>query len=226
MRYKKTRVFWDKVFTEYDKSPPADGRLPVKALDEALDILAENDTDQFRAVDFGCAPGVMLYCLSRKREGTYFGIDISEEGVKRSKELFKGKRPFPRFLLGSIEKLAVFKDDEADAFIVSNVLDNLTPADARYLLQEAHRILKPAGRLLVKLNPYLAPADIAHEGYTPAADDEFDFYEGEDGIYLWNLDTETWRGLFDSYGFEVVEKGSLGEEAAYNRLFILEKRDG
>jgi len=225
MRYKKTRTFWDRVFGDYDKSPPAGGRLPFKALDEALDMLADGSDDTFRVVDFGCAPGVLLYCLSERREGVYFGIDISEEGIKRSKELFKGKDPSPRFLLGSLEKLAVFKDEEADAFILSNIIDNLVPADTRYLLQEAHRILKPSGQVLVKLNPHLSPADIAHVGYMPV-DDEFDFYEGPDGLYLWNLDTEAWKGFFESYGFRVVTREDLGEKAGHNRLFVLEKRDG
>ncbi len=224
MRYKKTKAFWDDVFTDYDKSPPADGRLSIKAVDDALDMLAETADETFRVVDFGCAPGVMLFCLTKRREGVYFGVDISEEGIKRSKELFKGERPFPRFLLGSLEKLSVFKDEEADAFILSNIIDNLAPADTRDLLSEAHRILKPCGRILVKLNPYLSPADIAHEGLVPT-DDEVDFYKGSDGLYLWNLDTGAWSAIFDSYGFSVAKQEELGEKAGKNRLFILERRD-
>jgi hypothetical protein len=61
------------------------------------------------------------------------------------------------YALVSLEKLG---EKTTDAAILFNIADNLTPEDSSKFLAQVHRILKPEGRLLMKLNPYITEEKI------------------------------------------------------------------
>ena len=68
---------------------------------------------------------------------------------------------------------------------MSNILDNLYPEDAETVLNEVNRLLRPGGKLMVKLNPFLAEEQITEWGIRKIREDLLD-----DGLILWNRSTE------------------------------------
>ena len=104
-----------------------------------------------------------------------------------------------------------------DAAILSNILDNLYPEDAKQVLAEVRRILKPGGRLLVKLNPCLTPEQIRAWGIRTVCGNLLD-----DGMLLWNNTDAQWESLL-SEGFTIRDRREVryGETDRADRLFLL-----
>lgn len=97
------------------------------------------------------------------------------------------------FFQGEIDRLADIENSSVDAVILSNILDNLYPDDAKFLVEEVARILKPGGKVLLKLNPYLTEAQIKEWNIRIIKDNLLD-----DGLILWNNTTDEWQGIFKS----------------------------
>ena len=124
-----------------------------------------------------------------------------------------------RFLCGGIDELSGVADGPVGAAVLSNIVDNLYPADAETLIKEVNRILNKNGKVLVKLNPYLTESDIAANQMTVLEDNMLD-----DGLLLWNNTTEQWRTFFERY-FTVFRQYDIyyKEHEQYNRVFLLTK---
>jgi SAM-dependent methyltransferase len=111
----------------------------------ALASLKEGET----VVDLGSGAGIDVFLASRRvgDKGRVIGIDMTEDMLKRARENAKnGKFTNVEFKLGDIEAMPL-EDNIADC-IISNCVINLAQ-DKQKVFNEAFRILKQGGRLMV-----------------------------------------------------------------------------
>jgi len=110
-------------------------------------------------LDLGSGAGVDVFLAANKvgSAGKAIGVDMTKEMVDKAEGIARDYGYHNvEFHLGEIERLPV-GDESVDA-IISNCVINLSP-DKSKVFQEAYRVLKPKGRLMV--------SDIVSEGALP-----------------------------------------------------------
>jgi arsenite methyltransferase len=111
----------------------------------ALASLKEGET----VLDLGSGAGFDCFLAANKvgKNGKVIGIDMTPEMLDKSREnARKGKYGNVEFRLGEIENLPV-SNGTVDV-VISNCVINLSPNKKR-VFEEAFRVLKPNGRLMV-----------------------------------------------------------------------------
>jgi ubiquinone/menaquinone biosynthesis C-methylase UbiE len=100
-------------------------------------------------LDLGSGAGFDCFLAASRvgRSGKVIGIDMTPEMIDKAREtVTKGKYQNVEFRLGEIENLPV-ADGTVDV-VISNCVINLSP-DKKRVFEEAFRVLKPNGRLMV-----------------------------------------------------------------------------
>lgn len=111
----------------------------------ALASLKEGDV----VLDLGSGAGFDAFLAAQRvgETGRVIGIDMTPEMIAKAKEnAEKGEYANVEFRLGEIERLPV-EDCSVDV-IISNCVVNLS-WDKEAVFKDAHRVLKPGGRLMV-----------------------------------------------------------------------------
>jgi ubiquinone/menaquinone biosynthesis C-methylase UbiE len=111
----------------------------------ALASLREGET----VVDLGSGGGLDCFLAAKRvgEKGRVIGVDMTPEMIdKARRNAQEGRYKNVEFRLGEIENLPV-ADGTADV-VISNCVINLVP-DKKRVFEEAFRILKPQGRLMV-----------------------------------------------------------------------------
>ena len=111
----------------------------------ALASLKEGET----VLDLGSGAGFDSFLAANKvgKSGKVIGVDMTPEMLDKAREnARKGKYGNVEFRLGEIENLQA-ADGSVD-IVISNCVINLSP-DKKKVFEEAFRVLKPNGRLMV-----------------------------------------------------------------------------
>ncbi|MFC2065528.1 arsenite methyltransferase [Chloroflexota bacterium] len=111
----------------------------------ALASLREGET----VLDLGSGAGFDCFLAADKvgEKGRVIGVDMTPEMIEKAREnARKGDYGNVEFRLGEIENLPA-ADNSVD-IIISNCVINLSP-DKRSVFQEAFRVTKPGGRIMV-----------------------------------------------------------------------------
>ena len=119
-----------------------------KAMDE---LCAHAGFDEADAVlEFGCGTGKLaerLLARELPEVATYLGLDISSEMISLSEARLKPFKDRARLRLTQGEVTFDVPNASYDRFVSTYVFDLLSEQDTTQILSEAHRILKPGGRL-------------------------------------------------------------------------------
>ena len=146
-------------------------------------------------LDLGSGAGVDVFLAANKvgSKGYVIGVDMTEEMVKRANETAK-KYGYENveFKLGDIENLPL-EDNSVDV-IISNCVINLSPDKLR-TYQEAYRVLKPGGRILI--------SDLVTEGKLP--ENIRKNFEAWAGCVAGALEKKEYLGTIKKAGFRGVK---------------------
>jgi len=215
--YARCKGVWNDIFSKEKVHVPTGWETGNADIDHGLDWLCQGAET---VLDFGCGNGSMLFYCALRGTQRHLGIDLSGAGIelagKRKNLMTVGEY---QFQAGDVGKLETVETAWADAAILSNILDNLLPEDAEKLLAETARILKPQGKALIKLNPFLEQAQIQEWNIKVIDGNLLD-----DGLLLWNLPTGEWLRRFEEF-FVLREQRDIWYEKHHqsNRMFLLQK---
>lgn len=103
-----------------------------------------------QVLDLGCATGMTCHWAARAtgKSGKIVGVDVAPDMIRLAREQAAAVDPRPEFLLASAENLP-FANDSFDVVLASLLLSQLPDAQKVEALQEARRVLKPGGHMLV-----------------------------------------------------------------------------
>jgi len=134
----ESRENYDKKAREYEKTLDGKYTLPFNMYLSGHVPL----NDQDRILDVACGNGRLLKMITQKAKVEAFGIDISEEMVKTAQE----ENREISFYVSEADKTP-FEDNFFDVLTVCCAFHHFVDPEA--FLKEAHRILKPQGKIYI-----------------------------------------------------------------------------
>jgi ubiquinone/menaquinone biosynthesis C-methylase UbiE len=129
--------FFDQVATDYDAwAGGLHGRVAARLIELA------NPKRGHHALDVGCGTGLVSHLVAaRVKPGTVIGVDLSE----RMMSVARGRMDPNTQYVGMAAERLVFRPASFDLVTMGETLAYL--ADPTAALEEAHRVLKPRGRI-------------------------------------------------------------------------------
>jgi SAM-dependent methyltransferase len=103
-------------------------------------------TPEAYVIDVGCGSGRLAYPLSEYLRGRYLGTDVVPELLTHARSLVP--RPDWRFEL--VDRIRIpERDGQADMICFFSVFTHLLHEDSYRYLVDAHRVLKPGGKVVL-----------------------------------------------------------------------------
>jgi ubiquinone/menaquinone biosynthesis C-methylase UbiE len=209
------RRSYDTVAEEY--AARLHDELAGKPLDRALlDCLLEQAEPGSAIADLGCGPGhVAAWLAERGARRRTVGIDLSPGMVEAGRRRFGGMESL-EFREGDLLDLPA-KDGEFGAAVALYTVIHLRPGDLPRAFDEARRVLRPSGLLLLSFH---VGEEIRHldEWWGHEVDVDFRF-----------LDPGHVAGLLEAAGFTVemrMERPNYPHEAETRRAYLLARVPG
>lgn len=100
-------------------------------------------------LDIGCGEGFLVSCLAKKLNKKIIGLDISPEGFAKAHRKCKRLDVYhlSECIKGNAHNMGMFKNSEFDAVILLYSLHHMD--NPEIVLKEAHRVLKPNGKIVI-----------------------------------------------------------------------------
>lgn len=143
----QTRAFYNKISKAYDLLADR-SEAPVRRA--GLDLLKIRPGEQI--LEIGCGTGHSLVWLAQAvgPEGTVYGLDLSEQMLKRTREnLVKANMLKRTRLRRGDATLLPYRDELLDAVFMSFTLELFDTPEIPKVLQECNRVLRTGGRMVV-----------------------------------------------------------------------------
>jgi SAM-dependent methyltransferase len=217
-RYEASRRYWNEVFmglTTFD---------PRKSLEDP-DLETALEWVSLRArsiIDFGCGSGRALLRSLVLGVERGVGIDISDSAISLAKKAARASTLQRRvvFRRGGLTLLSHLPPTSFDSGILFNIGDNLFPEDSILVLNEYRRLIRPGGKILLKLNDFVDPTVL--EGEYGAIQVTGRLYREKTGLYFWDLDDGEAQALLTQlFTLEEFRRIQLGKSGQSNRLYYL-----
>ena len=151
-----TREYYETCCQGHEEFSDSGGkRLPLR-LSIPLELAGVQAGMQ--VIDIGCGRGeILLHCAQRGARS--WGLDYAREAVVLTRELLGASAgALERDLIGVQQANAAqlpFASERADLVFMLDVVEHLYPDELKAALDEAWRILRPGGRLVVHTMPNL-----------------------------------------------------------------------
>ncbi|HQH31903.1 MAG TPA: class I SAM-dependent methyltransferase [Petrotogaceae bacterium] len=219
--YEKTEAFWDDIFGKEelkDLSKP----FGIEKMDSCIGWLCGNTQN---IIDYGCGNASILLRCAYLNVKKGLGIDISCQAVRTAVDyILKKELSGFSVIQGNLEALNCIQDASFEGAILSNIIDNILPDDALFVLKNIYRILKPEGKLFVKLNDYMDKEKLKENIDFFEKELSDDFFLEKSGLYFHNLSDEKFERWIKE-DFKIVEKGKIEFKAfdCFNRFYLLQK---
>ncbi len=224
VEYKDTIGFWEKVFASKEqlcKGRDYTKNIGVIDLEKGIEWISSTSE---KILDYGCGNGVMVLRTLAYGVNNIHGIDICENAIKaalKSVQEYELKDK-ASFEIGGVEALEKLQDCEFDGVILSNIIDNMIPKDSLRLLDEVARILKPGGKLLLKINPYIEEEKRQEWKFEELQEE---FYKETSGLYLWNLTEDKLDMILgDKFIIEERKEVYFEQHDMFNRMYYVRKK--
>jgi SAM-dependent methyltransferase len=111
-------------------------------------------------VDIGCGRGELV-TLAAQRGATAIGVEYSPDALALAQQTLDGYGQTAELVQADARRIPV-EDATADAAALLDVVEHLTPDELAGSLSEAHRMLRPGGRLLIHTLPNRLVYDVTY----------------------------------------------------------------
>ena len=114
-------------------------------------------------VDLGCGRGELLAEAVRRGAARAVGVEYADSAVRLARQTLEAQGATERAEVVAGDLRAVpLPDATADLVTLLDVVEHLAPAELDAALAEAHRLLKPGGRVLVHTMPNRAVYEVTY----------------------------------------------------------------
>lgn len=151
--------------TQYDQQAKHNGENEVIG-DGPYDLIGQLELELLRReglqphhtlVDFGCGNGRLArHAIPYLHGGTYLGVDICQEFLRRAQQQFRATVPVPecqvRWIHQTTSEFSI-PDLSVDMICAFSVFTHIEHEDSFRYLRTAHRIVRPGGRFIFSCLP-------------------------------------------------------------------------
>lgn len=135
------KKIWDKIFREEKVLFPIQEDMP-----RIVKIFKKHEVK--KVLDLGCGSGKHTIYLAEQGFKVY-GIDISTEGLKKTKQRLKERNLKAKLRTSSIYKKLPYENNFFDAIVCIRTINHARIETTQRAIKEIERVLKPEGLIFV-----------------------------------------------------------------------------